>query len=296
MAALTVSEAIKKIPAEPLDHIFPGSWINANFDVWIGAEEDNEAWNCLLDARDAFTSATDVAEANKQLAFEELLIAEGSDWCWWYGPEHESPERPDFDRLYRSHLANVYRALGKQPPEKLSRPILKVVVQEFQADPSGFIHPVIDGQVTSYFEWLGAGVYRTDARTGAMHGRQFLVREIQYGTDGATVFLRLDFDSRPEKIAGGIELRLQFLHQAAAEGAQVLVQVEDGVTRATPPEVKVALRDLLEIAVPLRSIRAEPGMPLRFQISLWQGGLPLGMLPQEGALQLSTCEPVEWTG
>ena len=23
---------------------FPGSWINANFDVWIGAEEDNQAW------------------------------------------------------------------------------------------------------------------------------------------------------------------------------------------------------------------------------------------------------------
>jgi hypothetical protein len=86
------------------------------------------------------------------------------------------------------------------------------------------------------------------------------------------------------------------LHQAAAEGAQVLVQVEDSVTRATPAEVKVALRDLLEIAVPLRTIQAAPGVPLRFQISLWQGGLPLGMLPQEGALQLSTAEPVEWTG
>ena len=296
MTALTVREAIKKIPPEPLDHIFPGSWINANFDVWIGAEEDNEAWNCLLDAREAFASTTSVTEANKKLAFEELLIAEGSDWCWWYGPEHESPERPDFDRLYRSHLANVYRALGKQPPEKLSRPILKVFVQEFHTDPSGFIHPVIDGQVTSYFEWLGAGVYRTDARTGAMHGRQFLVREVYYGTDGATVFLRLDFDSRPEKIAGGVELRLQFLHQAAAEAPAVLVRIEDGTTRATPAEVKIALQDLLEIAIPLRSIHAEPGVPLRFQISLWQGGLPLGMLPQDGALQLSTAEPVEWTG
>ena len=127
-----------------------------------------------------------------------MLIAEGSDWCWWYGPEHDSPDRPDFDRLYRSHLANVYRALGQPPPERLSRPILKVSAQEFHTDPTGFIHPVIDGQVTSYFEWLGAGLYRADARQGAMHGRQFLVREVHYGTDGASAFLRLDFDSRPE--------------------------------------------------------------------------------------------------
>ena len=45
--------------AEPLDHIFPGSWINANFDVWIGASEDNEAWTQLLRARQAFDATAD---------------------------------------------------------------------------------------------------------------------------------------------------------------------------------------------------------------------------------------------
>ena len=296
MNALTVHEALERIAAEPLDRIFPGSWINANFDVWIGAEEDNEAWECLLDAREAFESASGVSAENQRLALEELLIAEGSDWCWWYGPEHDSPERPDFDRLYRSHLANVYCALGKQPPEKLSRPILKVFVQEFQLDPSGFIHPIIDGQVTSYFEWLGAGLYRADPRSGAMHGRQFLAREIYYGTDGTSVFLRLDFDTRPEDMAGGVELRLQFLHQSAAAAATIVIQLEGGVARAAPADVQVALRDLLEVAVPLRSIHAAPGTAVRFQISLWQGGLPLGMLPREGSLQVATAEPGEWAG
>ena len=37
------------------DHIFPGSWINANFDIWIGAEEDNQAWTQLLRARATMT-------------------------------------------------------------------------------------------------------------------------------------------------------------------------------------------------------------------------------------------------
>jgi hypothetical protein len=296
MAALTVHEALARIPAEPLDHIFPGSWINANFDVWIGAEEDNQAWECLLDARQAYEDARSVSEENKRMAFEEIMIAEGSDWCWWYGPEHDSPDRPNFDRLYRSHLANVYRALGQEPPERLSRPILKVVVHEFHTDPTGFIHPVIDGQVTSYFEWLGAGLYRADARSGAMHGRQFLVREVHYGTDGVSAFLRVDFDSRPETLAGGLELRVVFLRQTGIEPAAVSVRIEGGMTEAKPPEVKVALRDLLEIEVPLGLIGTESGTPVRFQISLWQGGLPLGTLPHEGSLQMFTADPVEWAG
>jgi hypothetical protein len=291
-----VSEALARIEAEPLDHIFPGSWINANFDVWIGAEEDNRAWECLLDARAAFDNASGVGEDNMRLAFEEILIAEGSDWCWWYGPEHDTPDRPDFDRLYRSHLANVYRALGQHPPENLALPILKVAAQEFRREPAGFVHPVIDGEVTSYFEWLGAGLYRPDPRSGAMHGRQFPVREVYYGTDGTSVFLRLDFETLPNETTGGIELRLSFAPGDSAAPETVIVQVEDGAARTTPPDIKVALRQLLEIEVPLRTIQVQPGVVLRFQISSWQGGLPLGTLPHEGWLQLATAEPVDWSG
>ena len=82
-----------------------------------------------------------------RLAYEELLIAEGSDWCWWYGPEHDSANRPEFDQLYRSHLANVYRFLGLSPPEELSRPILRMFAQDERVEPTGPIRPVIDGEV-----------------------------------------------------------------------------------------------------------------------------------------------------
>ena len=50
---------------EPLDRIFPGSWINANFDVWIGAEEDNKAWAHLLRARQTFDAAPTVSEEQR---------------------------------------------------------------------------------------------------------------------------------------------------------------------------------------------------------------------------------------
>jgi len=295
MTALTVSEALSRIEADSLDHIFPGSWIGANFDVWIGAAEDNQAWEYLLETREVFDAAQGVAEENRRLALEELLIAEGSDWCWWYGPEHESANRPDFDRLYRSHLANVYRALGQHPPDKLSRPILKVAAEEFRQEPAGFIHPVIDGEVTTYFEWLGAGVYRGDPRSGAMHGRQFPIREVHYGTDGASAYLRLDFDTRIDDMAGGAELRVRFVVRAGSEPITVAVKIESGAVMAASMEVKAALARLLEIEVPFRVIGAAAGVPLQFSISLWQGGLPLGTLPHEGWLHMATAEPGDWT-
>ena len=126
LEATTVSQALERYETRPLQHVVPGSWINANFDIWIGAEEDNQAWELLLDARRVYDEyAAQTMEIARLLAYEELLIAEGSDWCWWYGPEHGSENRPEFDQLYRDHLSNVYRALGLEPPARLSHPILQ---------------------------------------------------------------------------------------------------------------------------------------------------------------------------
>jgi len=193
LEALTVSEALAKFEAQPLQGIFPGSWINANFDVWIGAEEDNLAWEYLLAARRAYDDAKNVPEDDRKLAYEELLIAEGSDWNWWYGPEHGSDNRPEFDQLYRDHLKNVYRALRLDPPAELSRPILKGFGEgEHHVRPANPIHPTLDGKVTSHFEWLGAGRYRPDPRSGAMHGGSGGAQEMFYGWDDANLYIRLD--------------------------------------------------------------------------------------------------------
>jgi len=295
LTALTVSEALSRIEAETIGNIFPGSWIGANFDVWIGAAEDNEAWEWLLEAREAFEDAQGVSEENRRLAMEELLIAEGSDWCWWYGPEHESANRPDFDRLYRNHLANVYRALGLHPPDKLSRPILKVKAEEYRQEAAGFIHPVIDGEITNYFEWLGAGIYRGDSRSGAMHGGEFPVREVHYGTDGESFFLRLDFIAKGDAVPPDLDLRVCFVGAADSTPATVVIKMENGTVVTAPAEVKAALGQLLEVRVPFSVMGASPGDVVQFSISLWQGGLPLGTLPQEGWLPLPTTEQAEWT-
>jgi alpha-amylase/alpha-mannosidase (GH57 family) len=245
LEAVTVSEALARYPARTLDHIFPGSWINANFDIWIGAEEDNQAWEQLLKARLFYDAKQKgVAQAARELAYEELLIAEGSDWCWWYGPEHGSDNRPEFDQLYRDHLANVYRALGEEPPAILSQPILRGQAGEFHELPSNSLDVTLDGEVTSAFEWMGAGCYRPDPRSGAMHADAPPVREVFYGCDATRLFVRVD----------------------GAGSARLGVEFETG-----PVEVKLARGRIVEMEAPRAGSR--------FRVTVARDGLPAAVVP-----------------
>ena len=302
MAAVTVSEALERLEPEPLEKIFPGSWINANFDIWIGHEEDNRAWEQLLRARQLYADrAATASPAERSLAYEELLIAEGSDWCWWYGPEHESANRHEFDELYRAHLANVYRALRLPPPEDLSRPILKVAVAELHTPPTGWIRPVLDGVVTSYFEWLGAGQYRVDFKQSAMHGRRFLIRELYYGCDEASLYLRLDLMTE----SLGEELEARMVLEAMKPGARtssyriLLTPGSAKLAEASPPEaaagIAIAWQRILEVRLSLATLGAATGDRVRVQLSLWKDGLPLDAVPRQGWLEIGTAEPVEWS-
>ena len=299
--AVTASEAFRLLSPEPLGHIFPGSWINANFDVWIGAEEDNQAWTQLLRARQTFDSAAGVSEEQRSVAFEELLIAEGSDWCWWYGPEHDSANRTEFDQLFRSHLANVYRFLNLSPPEELSRPILRVSLPEVQVDSSGPIRPVIDGEVTSYFEWMGAGVYHVDGRSGSMHGKKFVIQEVQFGSDGANLYVRVDFLPGYERELSTMEARITAESLDGQRTSRATIGFAQGAAKATDLTLadpaagtfQCAFVRVLEVGISLAALGISPGCGLQFQLSLWQGGLPIDAAPQQGWLKMRTTDPAD---
>jgi alpha-amylase/alpha-mannosidase (GH57 family) len=294
IAAVTVSEALERLDPEPIGHIFPGSWINANFDIWIGAAEDNQAWECLLRARQTYDrvlaspEAAAISEEKRRLALEELLIAEGSDWCWWYGPEHGSDNRPEFDKLFRDHLANVYRSLGLVPPEELSRPILTLAATEYHDPPSAPIRPTLDGEVTSFFEWLGAGVVRMDGRSGAMHGGTSLIQELYYGYDDSNFYLRLDFEAGVESSLPGMQVRI------IAGSAALWIRLEQDraeIVEGASNGTAAAYRKSLEVSLPLESAAVHPGDLLKLQVSLWHEGLPVDSLPAQGWLECPTADP-----
>ena len=72
---------------KPLNKIFSGSWIDKTFQYWIGETTKNKAWTYLKETKDAFDNFVreNKDHPNIGIAHRELLIAEGSDWFWWYG-------------------------------------------------------------------------------------------------------------------------------------------------------------------------------------------------------------------
>ena len=299
--ALTASEAIAAADGiSTTNTIFPASWINANFDVWIGHQEDVTAWDLLWDAREAFAKAVEAREKGRlnaptkealSEAQESLLAAEGSDWCWWYGPEHSTANDAEFDALYRKHLTGVYLALNQVAPEELAKPIKRMPERAYQIFPSTLLKVTVDGVDTSYFEWLGAGVYSPERRGGSMHGRIFFLRELRYGFEEERFALRVDCFSDSLNELEDPEFRIVL---GAKEEVAIVVKLERGrvkefavekgrVCLLNPEQLAaVAFRRTLEVAV--RRDLLELGGLAKFTVgvALWHGGLPVDVLPAEG--------------
>ncbi len=325
LEAVTISEAIARHKDfGKLSSLVPGSWINANFNVWIGAPEDNRAWDYLHHAREFYArNAAPASQAQRQLAFDEILIAEGSDWNWWYGPEHHSANDRDFDELYRKHLSNVYQALGATPPDYLAQPITGVEVRPAFVPQTAYIHPRVMADKVRYFEWMGAAIYTADQRAGAMHGKQFLLDSVYAGIDATNLYGRLDFSGKVPtedfEIVVNVESwataeqrarRTLRVDASAREGKLKEWKVENGsaervlASSARQDEhVKLALLRNFEFKVPLTWLLATPGNPqtserkagavavaatskLRLRFSLWQNRLPVDSLPLEGWIEL----------
>jgi truncated hemoglobin YjbI len=303
--ALTASEAIAaagEISQTP--GIFPASWINANFDVWIGHAEDVQAWDYLWDAREVYSRSEDARaqgredapseEALKQ-AKESLLAAEGSDWCWWYGPEHSTANDAEFDALYRKHLTGIYRALGKVAPDELAKPIKRQPERALHLHPSEYLRVDVNGRDTSYFEWLGAGLYSPERRSGAMHGRMFYLHELRYGFEPERLCIRLD--AFPNALAELEDAEFRVTIQANSEvtlmanlshGKLVEYAVEQERLCLLNPSnsASAAYEQILELAIHKELFDLRGATRLRIGVALWHGGLPVDVLPAEGVLDV----------
>ncbi|MCX5667651.1 MAG: glycoside hydrolase family 57 protein, partial [Candidatus Omnitrophica bacterium] len=112
--------------SKTLNTVFPASWINHDFRIWIGEEQDNVSWDYLSNVRRDLVKYTgeskDAGESESESirkAWREFYMAEGSDWNWWYsGKAHMGADNP-FDKLYRMHLKNVYKYLKRPIPDFL---------------------------------------------------------------------------------------------------------------------------------------------------------------------------------
>ena len=200
---VTMTQAMSG-PARRLRSIFPGSWINGDFYVWAGHRDDHKAWGQLAAARRAFDDfAPQAPPEQRSRAWEELLIAEGSDWCWWYGDDHSSDHDRDFDDLFRRHLRNVYLALGCRPPVDLHLSNISTEPATALVRPPGFVTPALDGS-GRFGTWAGAMPIALDGTGTTMHRvTGTLVRGLHIAVDRTTAYLRLDGEDLVRRVVAG---------------------------------------------------------------------------------------------
>lgn len=260
-----------------LRHVFAGSWIGHNFSIWIGHIEDNTGWELLAQTRD-FLEREDSKKENRE-AWESIYIAEGSDWFWWYGDEHASENDDIFDFLFRENLANVYRFLGKAPPEILSIPImLEDREVKPKREPVNFIRPVIDGEVTTYFDWIGSGFLEGKGHGVAMHDAATLIKGCYYGFDETHLYLRLDID---KSFIQDIETVSFEINIVGKDSFKIVYRVRDRSVEGGLP-VTAAFLDILEAAIPFEGLGVQSGDKVAVWAALKVNEMPVDQIPKRG--------------
>ncbi len=118
---VTFQEALKT-RALSLNKIVAGSWVFGTFSTWIGDEDKNRAWDILGDIKRVYDQSRGQVDPDIQSRLDkQLAVCEGSDWFWWFGDYNPAETVSDFERLYRTHIANLYHMLGHESPQYLSQ-------------------------------------------------------------------------------------------------------------------------------------------------------------------------------
>ncbi len=293
-----------------LHSIFPGSWINGNFGIWIGHPEENLAWDLVAMARAAAVAASPsvaaalesgnpaVDPAAEQIC-RSLYAAEGSDWFWWYGDDHFSPHSDRFDRLFRQHLLNVYRLLGQEAPQQLLEAIKKKSPAGLIREPAALIEPEINGRTSGYFEWLAAGLYDLTRQGSAMHSSDRMLQSFYFGYNRTSFFFRIDgVQELSRLLQEGDVLNLHLNHdreyrlsmqRITDEG---LLQVrENNVWVPTGGHCIWKIARTCEISIPLETLKLSPRSKIFTSITLVRDNEEIGRWPSDASLVLQYAGP-----
>jgi alpha-amylase/alpha-mannosidase (GH57 family) len=312
----TFSEVLELVPERrSLSHVHPGSWINANYGIWIGHPDENLGWDYLARARAAAVQHSPAVAAllsgaggpsggaggdeTARQVCKALYAAEGSDWFWWFGDDHFSPHSASFDLLFRRHLMNVYRLLGLTVPRELYEAIKKQSPAGFVRDPAALITPAITGVVTDYFEWLAAGLYDLTKQASAMHAAESLLQSFFYGYDRTYFYIRIDGVQSLEKtFRPGDCLSLHLIHaseyrldmELGVNEGELLVKGATG-WQPSGTQVQYGIARIAEARIPLATLSLRPGDKLFAYFTLTRSREEIGRWPVDAPLLLNYAGP-----
>lgn len=268
---VTFSEAADTVPPTPLGTLFAGSWINHNFRIWIGHHEDNAAWDLLTEARRVLVEFEeknpDYPKEKTGVAWRQIYIAEGSDWCWWFGDEHRGANNAEFDAIFRRHLMAVYESLGLDIPIRLLNPIYRSGSTVRPVLPDTIVTPRIDGILSHFYEWSGAGYFNCLPAGGAMHRVDRYLARIEFAYDHDNLYIRLDFVRR--EVLDSLKDASVELHLMKPVSRDLRFPVSEPHQRSDHYEA--AFRDLMEVSVRRDWLFDTGSGRLEFSVSVLDG-------------------------
>lgn len=293
-------------PRDLLPQLFAGSWIHHNFAIWVGHEEDNTAWDALHRTREHLRQRSELlanvdrgpAQENLRRAWDEIYIAEGSDWFWWYGDDHSSAQDALFDYLFRKHLQNVYLLLGDPPPAELSRPISRRGQRAVYTLPRSFLDVKVDGRKT-FLQWLGAGRYTCRNERGTMAIVTLgPIKELYFGFTAEDLLIRIDCDAPARTALADFDaFRVGFAEPPGGEvllrkaGPTWLPQLLRQGQPVEGPDVEAAVEQIVELRVPFARLGVAVDEPIHFYVELLEGEQSRDRAPREGTVNLTCPSP-----
>lgn len=328
----TVSDYIKKKAATRLRiPLHTGSWIDRSFHLWIGDTTKNLAWDNLCKTRQdliRFSAEKKYPKSTLDKAWNEILIAEGSDWFWWYGEPNDSGQDDLFDALFRLRLQNVYRILKKPVPENLDLSFYSYVGRPSRC-PRGILKPQITGEIETEDEWNNAGCI--DMPQGPMFQSETLLRRILFGNDLDNIYFRFDINqhllSKSAQDIFNNEINIYFLIQdqhrysspirVRAKGSAIYpvqkfaysyeVEISSNKGFILPPilsestesglwkivmmhSMKYCHKSVLELSIPFDDIEIEKGQEVYFIIATSKSQVLQTIIPQNRLLVLQRPE------
>lgn len=305
--------------------IYTGSWIDRTFKYWVGESEKNKAWSCLKQAKDDFDNFVKTNSEYKNLAAakREILIAEGSDWFWWYGEPNNSGQDFLFDYMFRERLKNVYRLLGTESPENLNESIIKKVELPFKL-PKRAITPKMDGYSSSSDDWYNAGTITM--LDGPVFRENKNVDKIDFGCDSTNIYFRLyvnkgsgemNFLDRINQFYIYIRNASKFCERAhirligktdnlypilteTFEHELALTLVKDNLypprlasvlhqdlwTLNNPEGIKIVYNDVIDVCIPFDKLGVNYGETVEFFMANTDSGVKNTYIPQEVVLSM----------
>jgi hypothetical protein len=136
--------------------------------------------------------------------------------------------------------------------------------------------------------------------------RSFWCARCINGSDEQNLNLRVDFHSGSEQTTSEMEARLNITAGDPAQSSQVTCAlrlwprqyygVEAGAAPGVsePAAVEFAFKSVLEARLSLAALGARGSDPVRFQFSLWQGGLPMDAVPQQDWIEMPGVDQADW--